>query len=166
MHLGLQVRHNGAGHPSASGSAAPLIGLQLHSMLHLPDHQLPHDSALPLPESSAGTIPRPGQHTTQSGGGTWVGPQQGGPLRVPIRSHVFLLTLQEATQAQPLALADLQSGGGIWGGHGSPLAMRLVKAKAAGPVRQLQQMPGQQTGHDLPGTALVICKDRGNADAC
>ncbi len=167
----LQVSHSGAGHPSASGSAAPLTGLHLHSMSHLhsmphlPDHQLPHDSALPLADSSAVTTPRPGQLTTQSGGGIWVGPQQGGPLRVPISSRAFLPTLQESTQAQPLALADLQSGGGISGGHGSPLAMRLVKARAAGPVRQRRQMPGQ-TGHDLPGTALVICKDRGNADAC
>jgi len=168
----LQVSHSGAGHPSASGSAAPLTSLHLHSMSHLhsmphlPDHQLPHDSALPLADSSAVTTPRPGQLTTQSGGGIWVGPQQGGPLRVPISSRAFLPTLQESTQAQPLAPADLQSGGGILGGHGSHLAMRLVKAQAAGPVRQRRQMPGQQTGHELPGTALVICKDHGNAGVC
>ncbi len=164
----LQVRHSGAGHLSASGSAVRLTGLHLHSMPHLPDHQLPHDSALPLAESSAVTTTRPGQLTTQSGGGIWVGPQQGGPLRVPISSRAFLSLFQESTQAQaqPLALADLQSGGGILVGHGSPLAMRLVEAKAAGPVRQGRQMPGQQTGHDPLGTALVICKDRGNAGAC
>ncbi len=162
----LQVRHSGAGHPSASGSAVRLIAPHLLSMPHLQDHQLPHDSALPLAESSAVITRRPGQLTTQSGGGIWVGPQQGGPLRAPISSRAFLPTLQESIQAQPLAPADLQSGGGILGGHGSPPAMRLVKAQAAGPVRQRKQMPGQQTGHDLPGTALVICKDRGNEGAC
>ena len=135
-------------------------------MLHLPDHQLPHDSALRLTESSAVTTTRPDQLTTQSGGGIWVGPQQGGPLGVPISVRALLPLSQEPTQAQPLALADLQSGGGILVGHGSPLPVRLVKAKAAGPVRHRRQMPGQQTGHDLPGTALVICKDRGNAGAC
>lgn len=160
--------HSSAGHHSATGSAAPLTGLRLHSMRHLSDHQLPHDSACPLAESSAVTITHPGQLTTQSGGGTWVGPQQAGALGVPISSRAFLPLLQEPTQAQPQpqALADPQSGGGILVGHGSPLAVRLVKAKAAGPVRQRRQMPGQQTGHDLAGTALVICKDPGNAGAC
>jgi hypothetical protein len=52
----LQVRHSGAGHPSASGSAAPLTALHLHSMPHLPDHQLPHDSVLSLAQSGAVTI--------------------------------------------------------------------------------------------------------------
>ena len=162
--------HSSAGHHSATGSAASLTGLRLHSMRHLSDHQLPHGSAHPLAESSAVTTTHPGQLTTQSGGGTWVGPQQGGALGVPISSRAFLPLLQESTQAQPQAqpqaLADLQSGGGILVGHGSPPAMRLFKAKAAGPVRQRRQMPGQQTGHDLPGTALVICKDPGNAGEC
>ncbi len=166
----LQVRHSGAGHPSASGSAAPLTALHLHSMPHLPDHQLPHDSVLSLAQSSAVTITRPGQLTTQSGGGIWVAPQQGGPLGVPISARALLPLSQEPTQArplaQPLALADLRSGGGILVGHGSPLPVRLVKAKAAGPVRQRRQMPGQQTGHNLLGTALVICKDHGNAGVC
>lgn len=159
----LQVKHSDAGHPSASGSAVPLTALHLHSMPHLPGHQLPHDSVLPLAESSAVTIIRPVQLTTQSGGGTWVGRQQGGPWGVPISAPALLPLLQEPTQAQPLGL---QSGGGILVGHGSPLAMRLVKPKAAGPVRQHRRMPGQQTGHDLQGTALVICKDLGNAGAC